>query len=62
MSGWDQPGSADVGLHVHDDVLVHVDLQHGYHRHDAPHSGRRGRGHQHQGGAGQLTKKNEERQ
>ena len=46
--GWYEPGPADAGVHVHHDVPVHVDLQHGHHGHDAPHCGRRGRGHQHQ--------------
>ena len=37
-------GALDVGLHVHDDVPLHVDLQHRHHCHDAADSGRRGRG------------------
>ena len=44
--GGDEPGAADAGVHVHHDVPLDVDLQHGHHRHDAPHRGRRGRGHQ----------------
>ena len=32
---------ADSGLHVGYGLLVHVDQQHGHHRHDAAHSPRR---------------------
>ena len=35
ISGWDKPSSADAGVHVHHNVLVHVDLQYRHYRHDA---------------------------
>jgi len=53
FSGWNEPGTPHARLHVHDDVPVDVDLEHRHHRHDAPHCGRRGGGHQHQGGRGE---------
>ena len=32
--GGNQPGEVDVGLHVHDDVSLHVDFQYSHHCYD----------------------------